>query len=111
MISFDHGGRRWTAEWVLNEASTGFVLRVKPTMRNPLPEKEDVRLARIRAIALLPKPTGTAEPQDMVTGYYRVRREDHWCVARWKPSENCWRFGDDQKLAPGTWDEIGARVA
>ena len=113
MITFDHGGRRWAAEWFLNEASTSFVLRVNPAQKYPLPEKEDVQRARAYAqtAGLVPKPTGAVEPKEMATGYYRVRQGDHWLVARWLPQGNCWRPCDDQKLPPGSWDEIGAKVA
>lgn len=51
--------------------------------------------------------------------YYRVRKGNyekppyaaHWCVARWMPQMERWMFGNDVRLLPGHWDEVGERVA
>jgi|HubBroStandDraft_6_1064221.scaffolds.fasta_scaffold342133_3 hypothetical protein len=51
------------------------------------------------------------EPKDLQTGYYRVRRAKHWCVARWMPKAGQWIVGSDFKTNPGYWDEIGNKVA
>ena len=34
-IAFTHAGREWLASWLLNEANTGYVLRVVPAAKGP----------------------------------------------------------------------------
>lgn len=45
------------------------------------------------------------------TGYYLVRKDAHWSVARWLPSRQRWSLPRGELLLTSHWDEIGAKVA
>ncbi len=55
-------------------------------------------------------------PQDLPTGYYRVRNgyfpsgAERWVVARWMRDGNIWKIGDD-KFRHDYFDDIGTKVA
>jgi hypothetical protein len=44
-------------------------------------------------------------------GYYRVRKDTHWQVARWRPSESRWTTTFGATFVPLYFDEIAEKVA
>lgn len=52
-----------------------------------------------------------ADPGDRPVGYYRVRQEQQWRAARWRPGIARWEAGGGLAWPARHWDEIGDRVA